>query len=90
MADPEVRDVGVVKMKKELMGSLIWFVVMTQSEEGSDGLSDMDWLVATTGGDDGWRRWVASMGGVDGWRRWSTGVFDTEGTDVEVPLCPQW
>ena len=29
---------------------------------------------------------VASMVGVDG----ETGVFDTEGTDVEVPLCPQW
>ena len=38
-----------------------------------------------------WRRMVASMAsmvGVD--RRWWTGVFDTEGTDVEVPLCPQW
>ena len=69
--------VGVVKMKKELMGSLIWFVVMTQIEEGADGLSDMHWL-------------VASMDGVGGWRRWWTGVFDTEGTDVEVPLCPQW
>ena len=33
---------------------------------------------------------VASMDGVDGWRRWWTGVFDTEGTDVELPLCPQW
>ena len=35
---------------------------------------------------------MASNGGfdgvdvvVDGWRRWWTGVFDTEGTDVEVP-----
>ena len=40
-----------------------------------------------------WRRWwfcglVSSMVGVD--RRWWTGVFDTEGTDVEVPLCSQW
>ena len=41
--------------------------------------------------------WVASSGGVDGggfdgveWWRRITGVFDTEGTDVEVPLCPQW
>ena len=38
-----------------------------------------------------WRRWWP--GGVDGvewWRRMVvTGVFDTEGTDVEVPLCPQ-
>ena len=41
-------------------------------------------------GVDGWRQWLASMGGVDGWRRWWTGVFDTEGTDVEVLLCPQW
>ena len=49
------------------------------------------------GGVDGWRRmggleWllgmVASMDGVDGWRRWWTGVFDTESTDVEVPLSP--
>ena len=32
---------------------------------------------------------VASMGGADGWRLWWAGVFDTEGTDVEVPLCPQ-
>ena len=31
---------------------------------------------------------MATMVGVD--RRWWTGVFDTEGTDVEVPLCPQW
>ena len=31
---------------------------------------------------------MASMVGVD--RRWWTGVFDTEGTDVEVPLCPEW
>ena len=30
---------------------------------------------------------MASNGGVEWW--W-TGVFDTEGTDVEVPLCPQW
>ena len=37
-----------------------------------------------------WRRLVASMDSVVGWRRWWTGVFDTEGTDVEVPLCPQW
>ena len=57
------------------MGSLIWFVVMTQSEEGAYGLSDMDWL-------------VASMDGFDGWRRWWTGVFDTEGTDVEVLCVP--
>ena len=45
------RRVGVVKIKKELMGSLIWFVVMTQSEEGADGLSDC----GVVGGVDGWR-----------------------------------
>ena len=43
-------------------------------------------MVATMDGFDGWRRMVASMVGVD--RRWWTGVFDTEGIDVEVPLCP--
>ena len=69
------------------MGSLIWFVV-----------SDMEWrrLVASMNGDDGWLRWLASkvapkaasMDGVNGWRRWWTGVFETEGTDVEVTLCP--
>ena len=47
------RRVGVVKMKKQLMVSL--------SEEGADGLSDMDWLVATVDGVDGWLRWLASM-----------------------------
>ena len=54
------RRVGVVKIK-ELMGSLIWFVVMTQSEEGADGLSNVEWSVASTDGVDGWRRWLASM-----------------------------
>ena len=56
------------------MGSLIWFVVMTQSEEGADGLSDMDWLVATIGGVDGWLRWFA--GGFDWWRRWMASMVD--------------
>ena len=43
---------------------------MGSREEGADGLSDMDWLVATMGV-DGWLRWlVASKGGVDGRRRW--------------------
>ena len=59
----------------------------------------MAW-VALSGGVDvfewwlRWRRWwfgglvasMASMVGVDG----GLGVFDTEGTDVEVPLCLQW
>ena len=31
------------------------------------------------------------LGGAEWWRRMvATGVFDTKGTDVEVPLCPQW
>ena len=47
------------------MGSLIWFVVLAQSEEGADGLTDMDWLVATIGGVE----WMASMDGFDGCRR---------------------
>ena len=86
-----MRLVGVVKMKKELMASLIWFVVTTQSEEGADGLSDMDCLVPSMDGVDGWLRWLASKV----WRRMVasmvvTGVFDTGSTDVEVPLCPQW
>ena len=62
------------------MGSLFWLVVMTQSEEGADGLSDMDWLVATIGGVDGWRRWMASMVGVESgfewWRRWVASMVD--------------
>ena len=39
-------------------------------------------------GVDGGR--VASMASNGGVEWWWTGVFDTEGTDVEVPLCPQW
>ena len=62
------RRVGVVKMKKDLMGSLTWFVVMTQSEEGADGLWSGRWRRWMAF--DGWRRkWlgmVASMVGVDG------------------------
>ena len=50
--------------------------------------------MALMDGFDGWRRrWlrmVASMDGVDVWRRWWTGVFNTEGTDVEVLVCSQW
>ena len=45
----------------------------------------------------GWTGGVDGVDGVDWWRRWLrwvastmvTGVPDTEGTDVEVPLCPQ-
>ena len=33
-----------------------------------------------------WRRWWLRW---RRWLRWVTGVFDTEGTDVEAPLCPQ-
>ena len=68
------RWVGVVKMK-DLMGSLIWFVVMTQNEEGADGLSDMDCLV----GVDGWLRMVASMDGVDGWLRMVASMDGVDG-----------
>ena len=32
---------------------------------------------------------MATNGGVDGWRRWLAEDFDTEGTHVEVSLCPQ-
>ena len=50
------------------------------SNGGFDGVDGVEWwfggLVAS----------MASMVGVD--RRWWTGVFDTEGTDVEVPLSP--
>ena len=61
------------------------------SSGGVDGFDGVEWLRWRR-----WRRWLfgglvasmASMVGVD--RRWWTGVFDTEGTDVEVPLCPQW
>ena len=36
------------------------------------------------------RRWIGGVDGVEWWRRMVvTGVFDAEGTDVEVPLCPQ-
>ena len=56
--------------------------------DGVDGVVDggFDGVVGVVGG--GLVASMASMVGVD--RRWWTGVFDTEGTDVEVPLCPQW
>ena len=48
-----------------------------------------------------WRRWwpggvdegsdgIGGLGGTNGVDGVVTGVFDTEGTDVEVLLCPQW
>ena len=73
------RRVDDAKVKKELMGCQIWALVVT--------LAWVATMSSANGGIDGWRRWMASMGGVDGWRRWWTGVFDTEDTDVEVPLC---
>ena len=66
-----------------------WLGSSTKQTWVDDGLSVMDsgwWrrMVASMdgvdGGFDGWRRWMASMVGVDGGR-----VFDTKGTDVEVP-----
>ena len=56
--------------------------------DGVDGFDD-----GVDGGPMASMASMAAMDGVDGfdgWRRWWwTGVFDTEGTDVEVPLCPQ-
>ena len=57
-----------------------------------DGVNGVD-----GGGFDGVEWWPGGFDGVDGWRRWLrwlasvvvTGVSDTEGTDVEVPPCPQ-
>ena len=84
------------------MGSQIWARVVTMARMASmasmlcmaQGSTDVEvplvpMMVASNGGVDGVASMVASMGGIDGWRRWWTGVFDTEGTDVEVPLCPQ-
>ena len=95
------RRVDDVKVEKELMGCLIWAMVVTMAWVATmASMASMVWIarggvdveaplvlmvVATNGGVDGWRRWMASMVGVYG-GNW---VFDTEGTDVEVPLCPQ-
>ena len=76
-------------------------VLMMVASNGGDGWWRRWWLrmVASMDGVDGWRRWLVSMDGFEwwrrwwtsnGWRRWWTGAFDTEGTDVEVSLCPQW
>ena len=57
-----------------------------------DGLGGVEWWLRWLR----WRRMAASMASLVVWwlvgvdRRWRTGVFDTEGTVVEVPLCPQW
>ena len=83
------RRVDVVKMKKELMGSVCWFVVLIRA-----------WMASlVVGGDEWWRRWM----GFNGWRRWwlrmvasmvgvdgELGSSTQMGTDVEVPLCHQW
>ena len=53
----------------------------------SDGV-DGDGFDGVNGAVGGLVASMATMVGVD--RRWWTGVFDTEGTDVEVPLCRQW
>ena len=36
------------------------------------------------------RRPFGAFGGGVEWLRMVAGVVDTEGADVEVPLCPQW
>ena len=86
-------------MKNELMGMALVasmvapmasMVAPMASNGGVDGFNGVD-----GGGFDGVDGGlVASMVSmVAWWRRWRrmvvTGVFDTEGTDVEVPLCPQ-
>ena len=84
------RRVDDVKEKKELMGCQLWALVVTMAWVAT--MASMVWMAH--GGTDVEAplvpMMVASMDGVDGWRRWWTGVFDTEGTDVEVLLCPQW
>ena len=55
------------------------------SSGGVDGFDGVEWWLRRRR----WRCWwFGGVDGVDGWRRWWTRVFDTEGTDVEVPLCP--
>ena len=78
-----------------LVVTMAWVATMASMVWMAQGGTDMEaplvpMMVATNGGVDGWLRWVASVDGADGWRRWWTGVFDTGGTDVEVPLCHQW
>ena len=86
------RRVDDVKVKKELMGCQLWALVGTLAGVATmasmasmvwmaQGSTDVEVLLVPM--------MVASMDGVDGQRRCWTGVFDTEGTDVEVPLCPQ-
>ena len=79
------------KVKKELMGSQIWALLVTMAWVATmASMASMVWtaqgstdvevplvpmMVATNGGDEWWRRWVASMDGVDGW----TGVLRHRG-----------
>ena len=55
----------------------------------SDGARGFDGFDGVDGGSDGFGSVDGGLDGVDGGRWWWwTGVLDTEGTDVEVPLCP--
>ena len=67
----------VMALVASMVAPMASMVVSMASNGGVDGFDGFD-------GVDGWLRWlrwVASMV--------VTGVFGTEGTDVEVPLCPQ-
>ena len=76
-----------IALVASMVASVASMVASMASNGGFDGFDGVD---GVDGGFDG-------FDGVDGWRRWLrwlasmvvTGVFDTEGTDVEVPLCPQ-
>ena len=72
-----------VKVEKELMGCHLWGLAVTMAWVAKmASMASMVWTTLWRR----WRRWLRWIG-VD--RRWWTGVFDTEGTDVEAPLCPQ-
>ena len=64
------------------MASMALMVAWVASSGGVDGVDGVD-----GGGVDAGL--VASMASNGGVRMVVTGVFDAEGTDVEVPLCPQ-
>ena len=86
------RRVDVVQMKEELMGSLIWSVVMAWARMASmasmvwmaQGCTDVEvplvlLMVASNGGDGWWRRWLASNGGVEWWRRLVASMVGVDG-----------
>ena len=72
-----------------VVGATMAWVASSGGVDGFDG-GGFDGFDGVDGGSDGSDGGFDGVDGVDGWRRWWTGVFDTEGTDVEVPLCPQW